>query len=168
MESEALAKLMDLSSVEPEENHVMKRNVDVMIRILEEMENSEERNFIPDVEFNLDADTNPKHRIMMHNVDILCDLDYICASSEHGYRIANDGHDFLNAMRKRRLEILKGKFKDEFGDVPIDMLKNAGMKLLENAFDKLTRQTCKIISMGKVKTILAPMNADRTRAAKGP
>lgn len=107
----------------------MKRDVEYMIELLQEFEKDKNYLVIHPKSFSMDQ---KRH----HHIQLLCDEEYVKQESKDGYRITALGHDFLDNIGKGRLEKIKEKMKDDFGNTPLEIISTIGYNILKSKLIK--------------------------------
>lgn len=107
----------------------MKRDVEYMIELLQEFEKDEDYVLVFPKLYNIDEKLH-------HHLQLLCDEGYVKQESKDCYRITARGHDFLDNIGKGRLEKIKEKMKDDFGNTPLEIISTIGYNILKSKLVK--------------------------------
>ena len=105
----------------------MKRDDDFIRQLLLECEQSDDIHLVARLLLNPSDDELKRY----HHIQLLCDAGYFIPVGKHVYRMTNQGHDYLEAIKN---ETVWAKTKDEvtkLGGATLDMIKDIAVTLLK-------------------------------------
>ena len=105
----------------------MKRDDDFIRQLLLECEQSDDNNLVAVKVIDPSNDEQKRY----HHIQLLCDAGYFIPVGKHVYRMTNQGHDYLEAIKN---ETVWAKTKEEVtkcGGATLDMIKDIAVALLK-------------------------------------
>jgi len=108
----------------------MKRDDDYLRKLLLEFERQDDWRILD--ERNTDGPPSSEESKREHHIDLLCDNDYMVKLSSRAYRLTNQGHDYLQAIRDEGIWAeTKRAVAETGGSATLEILKNLALGFLK-------------------------------------
>ncbi len=112
----------------------MKRNDDLFRELLFEFESEPSGFLVKTVANNAPQDVNERN----HHIDLLSDAGFVVLVPRRGYRLTNDGHDYLQAIRSDTIWAKTKQGAAEVGGMTLGMMKDLAIAYVKKeASEKL-------------------------------
>lgn len=105
----------------------MKRDDDLFRKILLDFESSSDSHLI--VSFSMGASEEEVN--YRDHCELLCDAGLLVSTSAAVYRMTNQGHDYLAAIRDDDIWLATKKIGSSVGGATVDILKNIAIELVK-------------------------------------
>ncbi len=113
----------------------MRRDDDALRQILLDTERGEDWRVL----VYKTSDMSNEENKFSYNVQLLCDAGFMTQSSQHVFRMTNQGHDYLDAIRDEGIwNNTKQLVTDTGGNATLEIMKSLAIGFLKKKIEKHT------------------------------